>query len=377
MPKIYTQAFKEDVVKYYERNHTVAETLSEYGISESSLFAWKKQYDQAHQLCIFAPSQRKNLRHSQARLKKTGEMLEVLDRCSCGIYASIDEKMEAIAQLEGQYSVHVLCEVLKLPRGTYYNRKRNQGLMNSYQKSDEALKPLVEKVFHDNMDLLGRKPIKKKLQDMGITVSERRVARLMKELGLRVAQAPYSAEHLKPLKKSFYKNQLMRQFEQTAPNLVWVSDITFVKVGKQYYFVCVVLNLFSRMVLSYGVSDSIDTTLVMKTFDGAYAKRTATSDLMFHSDQGVQYTSYVFREYLRELHIKQSFSAPGNPYDNAVCESFFKTMKKEAIYHHVYETMDELCATLENYINYYNEKRPHRALNMLTPLEKEQEYWMQ
>ena len=190
-------------------------------------------------------------------------------------------------------------------------------------------------------------------------------------------QAPYSAEHLKPLKKSFYKNQLMRQFEQTAPNLVWVSDITFVKVGKQYYFVCVVLDLFSRMVLSYGVSDSIDTTLVMKTFDGAYAKRTATSDLMFHSDQGVQYTSYVFREYLRELHIKQSFSAPGNPYDNAVCESFFKTMKKEAIYHHVYETMDELCATLENYITFYNEKRPHRALNMLTPLEKEREYWMQ
>ena len=377
MPKIYTQAFKDEVVKFYERNHTMSETLSEFGISESSLFAWKKQYDEAHQLFISAPSERKNLRHSQARLKKTGEMLEVLERSSCGIYASIDEKMEAIAQLEGQYSVHVLCEALKLPRGTYYNRKRNQGLMNSYQKSDEELKPLVEKVFHDNMDLLGRKPIKKKLQDMGITVSERRVARLMKELGLHVAQAPYSAEHLKPLKKSFYKNQLMRQFEQTAPNLVWVSDITFVKVGKQYYFVCVVLDLFSRMVLSYGVSDSIDTTLVMKTFDGAYAKRTATSDLMFHSDQGVQYTSYVFREYLRELHIKQSFSAPGNPYDNDVCESFFKTMKKEAIYHHVYETMDELCATLEIYISFYNEKRPHRALNMLTPLEKEREYWMQ
>ena len=377
MPKIYTQAFKDEVVKFYERNHTVSETLSEFGISESSLFAWKKQYDEAHQLFISAPSERKNLRHSQARLKKTGEMLKVLERCSCGIYASIDEKMEAITQLEGQYSIHVLCEALKLPRGTYYNRKRNQGQMNSYQKSDEELKPLVEKVFHDNMDLLGRKPIKKKLQDMGINVSERRVARLMKELGLRVAQAPYSAEHLKPLKKSFYKNQLMRQFEQTAPNLVWVSDITFVKVGKQYYFVCVVLDLYSRMVLSYGVSDSIDTTLVMKTFDGAYAKRTATSDLMFHSDQGVQYTSYVFREYLRELHIKQSFSAPGNPYDNAVCESFFKTMKKEAIYHHVYETMDELCATLENYIYFYNEKRPHRALNMMTPLEKEQEYWMQ
>ena len=365
------------LVKFYERNHTMSETLSEFGISESSLFAWKNQYDEAHQLFISAPSERKNLRHSQARLKKTGEMLEVLERSSCGIYASIDEKMEAIAQLEGQYSIHVLCEALKLPRGTYYNRKRNQGLMNSYQKSDEELKPLIGKVFHDNMDLLGRKPIKKKLQDMGITVSERRVARLMKELGLHVAQAPYSAEHLKPLKKSFYKNQLMRQFEQTAPNLVWVSDITFVKVGKQYYFVCVVLDLYSRMVLSYGVSDSIDTTLVMKAFDGAYAKRTATSDLMFHSDQGVQYTSYVFREYLRELHIKQSFSAPGNPYDNAVCESFFKTMKKEAIYHHVYETMDELCATLENYINFYNEKRPHRALNMLTPLEKEREYWMQ
>ena len=120
MPKVYTQAFKDEVVKFYERNHTLSETLSEFGISESSLFAWKKQYDDAHQLFISAPSERKNLRHSQARLKKTGEMLEVLERSSCGIYASIDEKMEAIAQLEGQYSIHVLCEALKLPRGTYF-----------------------------------------------------------------------------------------------------------------------------------------------------------------------------------------------------------------------------------------------------------------
>lgn len=121
------------------------------------------------------------------------------------------------------------------------------------------------------------------------------------------------------------------------------------------------LDLFSEMVLSYGASNSIDITLVMMNFDSAYAKRSATSYLMFHSNQGVQYTSYVFQEFLRELHINQAFSAPGNPYDNAVCESFFKTMKKEAIYHHVYETMGELCVTLENYVHFYNGKRPHRA----------------
>lgn len=372
--KTYPRAFKNEVVQFYERNHTIAETRAKYGIAESTLFAWKQRYDQEHFLYVPGPSQRKHNHDSQVHLMKTEQMLEVLSQCSCGIYASTDEKVAAINALEGQYSIHVLCEALHLPRGTYYNSKKREGQMASYEKRDEELKPIIEKLFHEKKDLLGRKPMQKKLRDIGIFVSEKRIARIMKELGLSVSKPQYRADHLKPIPNPYFKNRLNRRFDQSAPNLVWVSDITYVKVGEQYYYVCVILDLFSRMVLAYGISDTIDTTLVMYTFLPAYTKRNCPANLMFHSDQGVQYTSFVFRELLRDHHVKQSFSHPGVPYDNSVCESFFHTLKKEAIYHYLYETPEALTDTLESYIRFFNEARPHRALNMLTPAEKEQEY---
>ncbi len=95
---------------------------------------------------------------------------------------------------------------------------------------------------------------------------------------------------------------------------------------------------------------------------------------MFHSDQGVQYTSYVFRQFIKSKRVKQSFSTPGKPYDNSVCEAFFHTLKKEAIYHNLYKTPDELIAVMEEYIHFYNEDRPHRKLNMKTPLQFEAEF---
>ncbi len=258
--KTYPKAFKKEVVQFYERNHTISETLNKYGIAESTLFDWKRKYDEEHFLYVPGPGQRKRFRDAQAHLQKTEQELEVLARCSCGIYASIDDKIAAVEALEGEYSVHVLCEALHLSRGTYYNRKRRKGQLNTYEASDEELKPILEKLFHENMDLLGRKPMQKKLRDQGIFASEKRIARLMKELGLFVSKPKYQADHLKPIPNPYFRNRLNQQYDQSAPNLVWVSDITYVKVGETYYYVCVIFDLFSRMVLSYGISDTIDTT---------------------------------------------------------------------------------------------------------------------
>ncbi len=196
----------------------------------------------------------------------------------------------------------------------------------------------------------------------------------MKEMGLEVKRPQYRAEHLKPLPRIYLKNNLKQQFDQSEPNKVWVSDITYVKVGTQYYYICVVLDLFSRKLISYGMSDTIDTILTMNTFNSAYDMRGKPEGLMLHSDQGVQYTSYVFRKRLKELKVKQSFSAPGSPYDNSVCESFFNTLKKEAVYHYLYDTPEDLQAVLEEYIHFYNEERPHRKLNMKTPNQFESDF---
>ena len=140
-------------------------------------------------------------------------------------------------------------------------------------------------------------------------------------------------------------------------------------------FICVVIDLFSRKVISYGLSDSINTVLSLNTFDDAYYERNCPEDLIFHSDQGVQYTSYAFRSRLRELGVKQSFSMPGYPYDNSVCESFFRTLKRESLYRQLYKNASELSATLDEYIEFYNDQRLHRTLKMKTPSQIETEFY--
>lgn len=340
--KHYPQTVRDEAVLFYERGHTFAETHMKYGMAESTFFEWKKKFDVAHPLYNATGREIDEKKKNQLHLEKLALELEAIRQCPCGINATIDDKMDAINALSGKYSVRVLCEALELPRGTYYNRKRREGALTSYEINDTRLKPLIKQIFYESKERFGRKPIHHKLAEMGYHVSEKKIACLMKEMGLKVAKPAYKAEHQKPLSRTYFKNLLSRQFDQPEPNLIWVSDITYIKVGSHYHFICAVLDLFSRKVLSYSTSDTINAVLSLAAFDMAFQHRGCPLGLMFHTDQGVQYTAYAFRQHLRNLKVKQSFSSPGNPYDNSVCESFFHTLKKEALYHHLYKTPQDL-----------------------------------
>ena len=126
-----------------------------------------------------------------------------------------------------------------------------------------------------------------------------------------------------------FSNHLQQQFRQKAPNLVWVRDITYIKVNGKWYYLCIVMDLFSRKVIAWHISAKPDVDLVISTFNKAYQKRNAPSGLMFHSDRGSQYTAFAFRQLLDSLDVVQSFSKAGFPFDNACCECFFKYLKKE------------------------------------------------
>ena len=131
--------------------------------------------------------------------------------------------MAAVNALRGRYSIHVLCDALSLPRGTYYNRKRRAGQRTSYEINDEKLKPLIRQIFHDSKNRFGRKPIHHKLAELGYKVSEKRIVRLMKEMGLSVAKPRYKAEHQKSLPRAYFRNLLARQFDQPQPCLLYTS----------------------------------------------------------------------------------------------------------------------------------------------------------
>ncbi len=167
-------------------------------------------------------------------------------------------------------------------------------------------------------------------------------------------------------------NHLQQNFNQKAPNLVWASDITYIKAGGKWYYLCIVMDLYSRKVIAWHISANADADLVMTTFRKAYEKRNAPYGLMFHSDRGTQYTSFTFRQLLDSLNVVQSFSKKGYPFDNACCECFFKYLKKEETDRKYYHSLRELQLSIFEYIEgYYNSKRPHGTLNMLTPNEAE------
>ena len=184
---------------------------------------------------------------------------------------------------------------------------------------------------------------------------------------------------VKPPKTSYRKsddencvNVLAQKFDQPAPNLVWVCDFTYVRVADRFYYVCAILDLFSRKIVSYKISANINTQLAIDTLNMALNSRRVHSGLIFHTDRGSQFTSKKFRQHLDSLNIIQSFSAKGHPYDNAVMECFFKYMKKEETDRRNYCSLNELEVSLFTYINgFYNSVRPHSHNGSLTPNQRE------
>ena len=212
-------------------------------------------------------------------------------------------------------------------------------------------------------------------RDYGIHISVGRVYRLMKSMQLpkmstvKPAIAFAQDDEIKT-------NHLDQNFEQKAPNLVWVSDITYIKASGKWYYLCVIIDLYSRKVIAWDISAKPDADLVISVFNKAYAKRNITCGLMFHSDRGTQYTAFKFRKLLDELNVVQSFSKKGYPFDNAVAESFFKYLKKEETNRRTFSSLSELKLSVFEYIEgFYNSKRPHSSLGYLTPNEKEQKFY--
>ncbi len=210
----------------------------------------------------------------------------------------------------------------------------------------------------------------------GIKVSELKVYELMKVLNIKPKLRKKRTFIQQEGKFKYLKNKLNRDFNPHTPNVSWVSDTTKLYVGKALFTLCVILDLFSRKVIAYRLSSQENTQLIINTFKDAFESRNNPKNLLFHSDRGYIYTSQEFRMFLHSLKVDQSFSKKGNPYDNAVIESFFACMKKEELNSHDFEYYDELKECVDKYIGFYNNYRPHGTLNNKTPNQFEDEYWL-
>ena len=272
-----------------------------------------------------------------------------------------------------QYNVHELCEALGVSRGTFYNHIFRRADRTKYQEEQQVLMVQVQQIFNDSKQRFGAEKIRVILSENGIHVGKKRIRQIMQELGLESVQENAKKAYMK--RQEYHRRNLVNQeFKTQRPNEIWVSDITYFKLKEHPVFLCVILDLFSRRVVGYRVSRKSSTQLVTFTFRKAYECRGNPTGLTFHSDRGSQYVSESFCALLRKCDVKQSFSKPGTPRDNAVAETFFATFKKEEAYRREYSSLVDFQKSVDEYMRFYNEVRPHQTLAYKTPTRFEELY---
>ena len=267
--------------------------------------------------------------------------------------------------------VKYLCSWLNVSPSGYYAWK-DRPLSLRAQRDAELLEH-IKKVFLASKETYGSPRIFHSLKREGVTTSEKRVARLMREHGIRArALKTYS----KPAKvKFFYKaieNKRKDIDKPTSINQQWSGDITYLKVGARWHYLAVVLDLFSRRVIGWALGQQKSTALTMKALKQALTKRKPTNTVLFHTDRGAEYRAHVMQEFLTKRNVKASMNRPGCCTDNAEVESFFHSLKADLICGNSFSTEDKLRTKLKGYLNYfYNRQRLHSSLGYRTPAEYE------
>lgn len=260
-----------------------------------------------------------------------------------------------------------MCKVLKASRSGFYRwMKVEWGHANRYER---YLKLKILEVYEKSKRVYGSRRITKLLRSTGIKCYQNQVARIMQKEGIKArTQRKYRVTTDSGHNKNVPENILNRQFKVKQINTAWVGDITFIWTKEGWVYLSTVIDLYSRKVIGWSISNRITKELVIKSLDIAVKKRKPGQGLIFHSDRGVQYASDEFKLYLKRIGAIQSMSRKGNCWDNSVAESFFKTLKSELIYWMKFKTRKEAELRIFEYIEiFYNRHRLHSTLNYMSP----------
>lgn len=364
----------QKIIKEHADGGKPAELSRKYEVSKSSVYRWLNTRIERDVKTITHLSQR-DFYLMQMELERLKTDSHAYQACRCSKFSPSREKYREIERLKDQFSIHSLCRILDVRRSAFYHYLYRSPEKTQIEVGDEFFTPKIKSIFDNSNERFGSRKIQALLRREGLMISMRRISRLMAEMNLVCKQSRLRYWSTTARKYKYYKNRLQQDFKQPAPNLVWVSDITYIRVKDAFHYVCIIIDLFARRFIAHMVSNRIDTALVRSTFDFAFEIRNRPEGLTFHSDQGFQYTDFNFRKHLRNLKVVQSFSNPGTPLDNAEAKSFFACMKREELSHNLYETHEQLEADVAEYIDYYNRLRPYQKLGMRTPIEVEDDFW--
>jgi len=276
-----------------------------------------------------------------------------------------------IKKHQDRFCVMLMCDILEVGRSGYYDwlkaKPGNRTIANGILDNN------IKSIYYEHKMRYGAPRITKALKAMNQPCSRNRVARRMEILGLKaIAKRKFKvttdSEHNKPI----YDNVLNRDFNTTAINQKWCSDISYVKTNEGWLYLAVVIDLYSRAVIGWSMDKTMNKDLVCNALSMALFKRKFPQKVIVHSDRGSQYCSYKYRQLLKQHNLVGSMSRKGNCWDNAIAESFFHTLKVELIYECRYSTREMAKHSIFQYIEqYYNRKRMHSAIDYRTPNEVE------
>jgi transposase InsO family protein len=276
---------------------------------------------------------------------------------------------------KANFTVSWLCRKLEVARSGFYQWLKQP--LSPRSQQDQQLAGQVQTLFEQSQNSYGSPRIHERLQQQGWSISRKRVIRLMQHLGL------VARPHLRhPNRKTtggeaiVAENLLQRQFFREHPDQAWVGDITYLPTTEGWRYLAVWIDLFSRRVVGWSLSDHLRTELVVEALHRALGQRQPHPEgLLVHSDQGCQYTSHAYQQALQTAGLTCSMSRRGNCWDNAVAESFFSTLKNELLRPLGVCSPDQLHTQVAFWIDgFYNQQRIHSTLGYLSPVEFERRY---
>jgi transposase InsO family protein len=276
--------------------------------------------------------------------------------------------------MKQEHTVQMLCQTLNVSESGYYDWRQRQEQPGPRALADQALQKELQGLHARSRQTYGSPRLQAALRRQGRRHGRRRIARLMRQAGLsgrpqrRFRIRTTDSSHDLPLAP----NRLAEVATATAPNQLWVADVTYIQTGEGWLYLAGVLDLFSRQIVGWAMSERNDTALVLAAWKMARQRRQPPRGLLFHSDRGSNYASGDFQAALQQAEVIPSMSRAGNCYDNATMESFWSTLKFELVYREEFATRARARSRLFDYIEvFYNRQRLHSALNFLSPVDFE------
>jgi putative transposase len=271
--------------------------------------------------------------------------------------------------VQGKLSVDQMCQLAEVSRASFYRSLKER----APEEEDVEVRSAVQQVVLEHRRRYGSRRVTAALRRRGMIVNRKRVVRIMQEDNLLAVQprsfvVTTDSDH----ELEVYLNVASRM-KVNGVNQLWVADITYIRLKTEFVYLAVILDAHSRKVVGWELDQTLATRLPLAALERAIAKRKPRPGLVHHSDRGVQYASSDYVSVLRKHQMIPSMSRPANPYDNASCESFMKTLKREEVYATEYRDLEHLRTNIEEFIErYYNLRRLHSALGYQSPDEFEQ-----